>query len=257
MELRGKGDLGMVGGIPKYVTVENRLRSRLRGMTVGEQLPSEAELCEEYEVSRITIRRAIDDIIRDGQVVRSQGKGTFKAETTVGAQEVINSQIKGFYRQQVDQGHQVRTRVLTSEVIHDPGITHMLGIDPNFGIIRLERLRYVDEHLQQHVETFVSLERFPEVLQQDFSNGSLYEFLQQQYSVVLERDEVVVRVEPLEGRVSRYFGVEAGSPVLAMDSTVYGPDNRVICYGEALHPPNYSEIKFVINNPTVRCEEPV
>ncbi|BDR55314.1 GntR family transcriptional regulator [Bombiscardovia apis] len=245
----------MVGGIPKYVTVGNRLRSRLRGMAVGEQLPSEAELCEEYKVSRITLRRAIDDIIREGQVVRSQGKGTFKAENTAAAREVINSQIKGFYRQQVDQGRQVRTRVVASEVVHDPLIARMLGIDPSFGIVRLERLRYVNEHLQQHVVTFLSLERFPEVLQQDFSDGSLYEFLQKEYGVRLERDEVVVRVETVEGKVSRYFEVEAGTPVLAMDSTVYDSDNRVICYGEALHPPNHSEIKFVINNPTVRVEE--
>ncbi|BDR53731.1 GntR family transcriptional regulator [Bombiscardovia nodaiensis] len=224
-------------------------------MSAGDQLPTEQELCQEYGVSRITLRRAIEDISRDGQVVRSQGRGTFKTESPTASREVISSQIKGFYRQQLDLGRYVHTKVISNEVVRNTPVARVLGIDPSFGIIRLERLRYVNDILQQHVVTYLSLERFPEVLQEDFTSGSLYDFLQSRYGVKLERDEVVVRIEEARGQVAGYFDVHEGTPVLAMDSTVFGSEGEVVCYGIALHPPRHSEIKFIIGNPAVSLDE--
>ena len=64
----------------KYVIVRNHLLDLVRnGLANGSPVPSERELCEQFEVSRMTVRQAIDTLVVDGILERHQGKGTFVA----------------------------------------------------------------------------------------------------------------------------------------------------------------------------------
>lgn len=64
----------------KYVIVRNHLLDLVRnGLANGSPVPSERELCEQFEVSRMTVRQAIDTLVVDGVLERHQGKGTFVA----------------------------------------------------------------------------------------------------------------------------------------------------------------------------------
>ena len=67
--------------VPLYEQLRVALRERLDSgvLDPGERLPSEAELCRKYGVSRITVRRAVDELVEEGILERRQGKGTFVA----------------------------------------------------------------------------------------------------------------------------------------------------------------------------------
>lgn len=238
----------MEDGIPKYVMVRDHLRVRIEHMKEGAQLPSEGELCSQFNVSRITIRRAVEDLIHEGLIVRHQGRGTFKTENSRSGGEVISGHIRGFYRQQSDLGRVVRTQVLDNRIIHDPEVADSLGISETTGIVRLERLRYVNDILQQHVVTFLSAQRFPLVANHDFSQGSLYEFIETNYSVKLTENQVLVRVQAADEAIADYFDVQEGAPLLAMDSTVCDQFDAIVAYGVALNVPEHSEIKFIVNS---------
>lgn len=237
-------------GIPKYITVRDHLRQRLGGMEAGEQLPTESELCTQYNVSRITIRRAVEDLIRDGSLIRKQGSGTFKTKDDPSTGEVLSEHIRGFFRQQSDLGREVYTKVLRNGIINDSRIAAKLDITEDADIIELERLRYVNGVLQQHVVTYLPAQRFSSVLQHDFSRGSLYEFIEKSYAIELSRNEVIVRVEKADDDVARYFDVSVGTSLLAMDSTVFDTFGSTIAFGIALHPPEHSEVRFIITNRT-------
>ncbi|MCI1219066.1 MAG: GntR family transcriptional regulator [Bifidobacterium sp.] len=237
----------MANGIPKYVTVRDNMRERMRGMDPGDQLPTESDLCEQYRVSRITLRHAVEDLIQEGLLVRRQGRGTFRTEGGPGTEhEVISDHILGFYRQQQDLGNVVHTKVLSNEVANEPEVARRLGLADDASLIRLERLRYVGPNLKQHVVTFLPATRFSKVLHEDFSDGSLYAFLEGHYAVRLVENEVVVRLQPIYDDIAGYFGVDNGTPVLAMDSTVFDEFGSIIAFGVALHPPLDAEVRFVI-----------
>lgn len=73
----------MVEGVPKYIAVRDNLRARIDSMEANEQLPPEIELCKQYNVSRITLRHAVDNLITEGLLVREQGRGTFRASSII------------------------------------------------------------------------------------------------------------------------------------------------------------------------------
>ena len=223
----------MAEGVPKYIAVRDNLRQRAQAMYSGEQLPPEPELCDQYGVSRITLRHAVDDLIQDGLLVREQGRGTFRTA-------------KQGESQQADLGNTVDTKVLDNAVVRNAKAAQRLGLPDDADLVRLERLRYVDDKLKQHVITFLSAARFPKVVDQDFSHQSLYDFLEHNYAVRLVENDAAVRVHALDTRMAWYFGVPDGTQVLEMDSTVIDAFGSTIAFGTTLHAPGSGEITFIV-----------
>ena len=67
----------------RYRAIERYLRSLVEGAGPGDPLPSEAELCEQFSVSRMTVRQALSELTNDGLVERRRGQGTFVAHRPV------------------------------------------------------------------------------------------------------------------------------------------------------------------------------
>lgn len=243
----------MAGGTVKYVTVRNHLAGRIAALSPGDQIPPEQVLCHEYGVSRITVRRAVDDLILEGRLVREQGRGTFVTEPryTQQVRETFAEQITGFYRQQALLGREVTTKVLQNHVIRGGTATAALGLSPADELIELERLRYINGVLHQHVVTYLPAARYPGVLAQDLTHGSLYDYLDKAYGVTLVRNDLLVRVGHAEGSIAEALQAVPGEPVLSIDSTVYSADGAPVAFGVAIHTPANSEISFSLRNQAV------
>lgn len=240
----------MAQGQIKYIEVRNHLSKRIATMSPGDRLPSEPVLCDEYGVSRITLRKAVDDLVLDGYLRREQGRGTFVSEPkfTQQVRESFSEQVTGFFRQQTALDRLVTTSVLTNDVVRNAEAALALELNAAEELIHLERLRYVNGALHQHVDTFLPAARFPGVLAQDFSTGSLYDYLEKAYGIVLSRNELLVRVEAPDNRVAKLLHMKPGTPILAIDSTVWGTQPTPVAFGTARHTPGNSEISFSLSN---------
>lgn len=86
------------------------------------------------------------------------------------------------------------------------------------------------------------------MLEHDFSEGSLYEFLERQYAVHMVENEVVVRIQNADADMAEVFEVPEGAPLLAMDSVVVDEFGAIIAFGVALHTQEQGEIKFIIRS---------
>ncbi len=234
---------------PKYAMVRDRLELRIRELDPGDRLPPEPMLCKEYEVSRITLRRAVDDLIRDGLLVREQGRGTFVTQPTYTQQirETFADKVTGFHRQQTELGRTVDTHVLSNRVVRDAAAARALKLPIDTELVELDRMRYVNGSLHQHVLTYLSASKYPGVLAHDFTHGSLYDFLEVNYGVVLTQNDLLVRVESDEDRSAELLGAGEGESYLAIESTVFAGDLPV-AYGIARHTPQNSEIAITLKN---------
>lgn len=238
----------MPAGKTKYLAVYEDLARRLKDASPGDKLPSESELCREFDVSRITVRRAVEELIRDGLLVREQGRGTFVTQASATIRESFAERVTGFYRQQTAAGRTVKTRVLANTVVRDEAAARALGVADAADLIRLDRVRYVDGILQQFSSTWLEAARYPRVLAHDFSDGSLYEFLEDAYGTYLSRNDLLVRLSRATGDVAAALGLPSGEPILAMTSTVFVAGGSPVAYGLTSFAPRSSEILITLQD---------
>lgn len=101
---------------PLYEQLKNAIKDDIHAQIYrpGDRMPSEAELEEKYQVSRITVRRAVKELCEEEILVRKQGKGTFVLST--GVQSRID-QLAGFHDSMESQGRTVRTEILEKSII--------------------------------------------------------------------------------------------------------------------------------------------
>ncbi len=102
---------------PLHVQLRRALLAdvKKRGLTVGDQLPSEPEIAAIYQVSRTTIRQSLNSLVTDGVVHRIQGKGTFLADPPTAVPRLTSSgALTSFSRNLLAQGHVPSVRTLTS-----------------------------------------------------------------------------------------------------------------------------------------------
>lgn len=240
----------MTAGLIKHVAVHDLLEQRILAMEPGDQLPTEAALCHEYGVSRITIRRAMGDLEREGLLVRQQGRGTFVSRPALPQvfRENLSESITGFHRQQTDLGNRVETRVLRNETVFDIQVAERVEVAPSAPLARLDRLRYVNGQLHQHVVTWLDAVRFPDVVSHDFTDASLFEYLGKAYGVRLARNELTISIVNARGEVADLLGVGEGTPLLGMSSSVFDDQDRLVSYGITTHAPDFGEIAISLQN---------
>ncbi len=231
-------------GTAKYVVVRERLADRIGTLAPGDQLPPESALCDEYGVSRITLRRAVEDLVDEGRLVREQGRGTFVTEPAPPHmfRETFANRVIGFYRQQKLAGNRVDTLVQGNVITRDADIARHLDAPPQADLIQLDRIRRVNGELQQRSTTWLLAAGYPRVLMHDFSNGSLYEFLERTYDVHLARNDLLVRITLATDEVARTLHTAPGEPLLTMSSAVFDAADRPVAYGVTQFAPSSGEI---------------
>lgn len=131
---------------PMYKQVAGIISEGIRTgeLKVGEKLPSEFELMKDFNVSRVTIRGAISELVTDGLLVRSQGKGTF-----VAPQKKLQSanDTTGLTDSCRQAGKVLKSQVLSVEYAYPTHAdSEFLAVDESQQVIEIKRLRYIDGH---------------------------------------------------------------------------------------------------------------
>ena len=236
-----------VTGTSKYVAVREHLLSRIVQMEAGTRLPPEPVLCEEYGVSRITLRHAVDGLIADGHLVREQGRGTFVTEPQFRThyRERFADSVKGFHAQQTEEGFRVTSQVLRQQVITaGERVAAELDVNPADRVVELVRLRYVNGALHQLASTWLPFDRFPATATADFAEASLYGFLRDEYDLTLERNDLLVSIATADSLTADALLVGHGDRLLRVASTVYDQDDRAVATGTSDFTPQNSELFF-------------
>ncbi|MEL0626110.1 GntR family transcriptional regulator [Salinibacterium amurskyense] len=238
-------------GTSKYVAVREHLLTRVQGLEPGARLPSEPQLCDEYGVSRITLRHAVDGLISDGYLVREQGRGTFVVEPQYRTRyrERFADAVTGFHAQQTSDGFDVTTSVVElAEFPAGEPTASQLGINSADRVARLTRVRSVNGTLHHLAVTNLPLAQFPDILDENFTDASLFSYLSDAYGVALTRNDLLVSIKVADEFIAEHLNVEPGEHLLAVASTVFDADDRAVSYGMAYFTPQNSEIAFGLHS---------
>ncbi len=222
--------------IPYYVQVKDVIRERIKNGTwqVNDQLPSEAELCETFDVSRTVIRQALQELIHDGLIVRRKGKGSFVATKKIS--ESLVQKLTGFYHDMVDQGYTPVTRVLSQGIVPaSEEVAGHLGIAIGVPVIEIVRQRFVENTPILVVTTYLPYALCPKLINDDLSNQSLYALLESKYKLYISHGRRTIQAVPADGTEAQLLEVNKGAPLFRLDSTSYLSDDTPVEYYFAYH----------------------
>ncbi len=222
--------------VPKYYRVKEALLERITEgvLPPGALVPSEPELCDEFGVSRITVRKAIGDLVHEGKLRTVQGKGTFVMAPKL--QERFVQRAFGIHEDMERRGLRLTTTVLHQEVIPaPPEVAARLEVRRGEPVHLLERLRSVEDDKLLLSTTYIPAFLCPGLVDDDLSSGSLYRLLRERYGVKIGRGERSLEAVAAGQREARLLDLALASPLLLLDTVAYLPDGRPFEYSIVLH----------------------
>lgn len=207
--------------VPFYYQLYEILQGKIiRGeWQPGELIPSESELLEQYEVSRSTVRQALDMLVQDGLIYRQRGRGSFVAQPTV---EQGLSRIISFTEDMRQRGMRPETKVISTALVNAPeDIARRLHIDVGEEVAHLERLRLADSEPLSVEETFLIHRYCQGVLSNDYARQPLRETLARDYGLRLVYARQTIRAIAASKDLASKLMIEAHAPVLYIQRVSY------------------------------------
>ncbi len=181
-------------------------------------LPSEAELAQKYQVSRITAKRALDELVRQGRAFRLQGRGTFVAQPRI-------REISGFRSFSED----IRARGFTpsSQVLEfietepEAAIRERLHLPEGEHVFRLKRLRLANDEPIAVETACLPCRVCPGLLQEDMASGSLYTILMEKYQLIPTWADAEIEAAAASREEALLLKLKFGTPVLTARRVTY------------------------------------
>ena len=216
------------GPIPLHHQVFRDLTAALDGneWKPGERMPTERDLAERYGCSLITVRHALGELVREGSIERTRGRGTFVLQPRI-ARDIAGSM--SFAEEMKRRGLDPATRVITGRI--EPAgavVAGILGIETDAPVAYLERLRLGGGEPLILEQARLPAERFPGLLAIDFEHRSLYDILADRYSTRVVRARESVEPVSLHVREAKLLGVSTRSLALQIDGVAFAADGSPV-----------------------------
>lgn len=211
---------------PRYRQIARILRAEIEErLHPGDPIGTEAELEQRFGVSRITVRRAIDELVHEGLLVRRQGSGTFVSRPKVTQELGVLLSWTERMRELGFEPHTVDCEMI--QVVPPAWVAQALHLDPQIpeGVLRIQRLRYADDEPLSLMVDYLRLRYTPDLGEKGLDGESLYETLEKRYGLALTRVADTITARSASLFEARLLGIEPGAAVLFVTRVTYLPDD--------------------------------
>ena len=213
---------------PLYSHIETVLAGEITDgyLKVGDQLPTEDNLIERFEVSRITVRRAIQNLVSRGLVEIRRGKGTFVAAPKI-TQEL--TQLSGFVEDMHALGRKPTARLIGKDIVTaDMSVAGQLALTKGARVVRIRRVRLADGVPLSFDETYLPLELGKKIITNDLKTEPIFSLLERKYDVPLIEAEYKLESVVADPEVAAALRVKQGSPIFLIERTSYSTGGRPV-----------------------------
>jgi GntR family transcriptional regulator len=218
---------------PQYRRIEQSLRERIAELGPGRRLPSDAELCVEFGVSRMTARSAMQRLADEGLVARQPGRGSFVAVPPAHRRA---NRLMTFSQEMRRRGVSPSSRILTLVVREaTPAEAAALRVPRGTSVVHLRRLRCGDDRPMALESTVLVGDCAPAVMAADLERGSLHEALLRG-GFSLRRGTGTILADAATQEDADALAVPPGSPLLVERRVISDPHGRPIETTESRYP---------------------
>lgn len=207
------------------------------------RLPSVAQLCQQYEVSKITINKALEVLEQQGLIFRRKGSGTFVKKLEEGTQirpsKEVSGQMEGFMAEHTARGERVKSIVYTFEVQHPSEyIAKALDISPEDFVYRIVRVRIVDDVSQVIEYTYMPIGLIPNLKMKHLEH-SIYAYIENTLELRIANAHRVIRAVMPTTLEAERLSITPNEPLLEVEQIGYIDDDRAFEYSVARHAHGY------------------
>ena len=223
-----QNDLNHNSIVPLYAQIVDQLNQDIVNGLYSQtgRLPPEEELSRKYSVSRITIRRAVDELVGQGLVEKKQGKGTFICAPK------MSRRLDGpmsFTEMCAANGLTASAKLLEAG-IRSPEqayVREKLGLKPGEPAVRIRRLRYAGDRPLVLEDNFFPME-YTYLLSIDLEKDSTYRYLREEKGIELQRTTMRLSIIRADAKLAKLLQVARNTPQLELRGRVVRMDGQTV-----------------------------
>jgi len=217
---------------PKQSEARERVLGLIEELAIGDAIPSERQLSADLGMSRLTVRAALDDLVRDGYLVRKRGSGTFVSEPKIAQELTMTSFTEDMRRRGMVPASRTLDLRTTSA---GPWLGRILHVSPSEPIVVVKRLRLADDETMAIETLHVRESLVPGLSAHDLESYSFYTLLSDRYGI-----DIVGGLQTIEPTVtneeeSDYLGVPLHSPAFLFERTTRSREGGIVEYVRSLY----------------------
>jgi len=217
--------------IPYYYQIQQQIIAAIENSEwkPDEFIPSERELSDKFKVSRITTRKALDNLMIEGYIKKIKGKGAVVAKPRI--EEQLFNRLIGTFQDLKDKGFDIKNEILSFGILKaEKNITKELNLSENEEVFRFERLRYIDKEPYHFSKTFIPKKICPNFDPKFLINNSLIQVMENKYDLKIYKVKRILQANVATVEDSKLFKIKIGSPILTFFNTAYIKDGTAIEY---------------------------
>lgn len=213
-----------------YHSLGHIIRSKIQSgeWTVGQQIPSEREMVNIFNVSRATVRQGIENLVKEGILYRAQGKGTFVAPPKIERGVLRLLEFSDVIKR---NGLKPGVQLLGKEYIEPPlNIQKLLALSGSEPVVWLQRLLLVNKVPMLIETSYFSAARFPDLLETYDGIEEPYKFVYRHYGIRVVKARETLEPVILEDTEANLLGVEGGFPALWVEHIAFDATNNPVAF---------------------------
>jgi GntR family transcriptional regulator len=196
------------GSEPLYKQIADYIRHKVDDgeWPVGSQIPPEVKLCQQFDVSRITVVKALERLVEEGLLIREQGKGTFVALPQLSTEAM---ELMSFTEEMKRKGKSPGSIVLSKGWTRpSKSIQQRLKMGPDEKVLSIRRLMLADNIPLGIQTSFLPEKHFPELIHYVADNVSLYRVLREQFGTIITEAIETYRAVQLDDEEKELLEIE-------------------------------------------------
>jgi len=221
--------------LPLYYQLQQWLLDEISQgrLNTGDQIPTESELCERFNLSRGTVRRGLKELIDDGNIFLVRGHGTYVAESH---QEEWSLATSVSLSEELErQGIRFEPCVLElCEKAADPLVATHLQIAPGSPIVFLRRVRIINNQPWILMVSYLPKKMVPELLTVDLNNRSFYQVLEDQFDICITAQERLMTVGLATREEEEILNIPPDSPVQRFEDMAFDKNGILVEYSHSI-----------------------
>ena len=217
---------------PMYVKIEKYLKELIDSGEIkqGELLPSENKLCEKFNVTRMTVRSAYNNLVKEGYITRKRGIGSIVLANRI-SDNIIN--IQSYTKEMINKGYSVITKLISLSIVEaDKTIKDKLNLELGENVWEVKRVRYAEGSPVSYMITYMPVKMFPNLKKTDCD--SLYKYLEKCGYKISTAQRVVEALISSE-ELMELLELECESPILHIEQVAILEGGEVFEYSHTYH----------------------